>query len=771
MSQDYKEKEEKKNGHMMKISLVSLLIVLLAVIEMYEIINDPANMIVIGALGAFLLVSVYVEMLFIGKLIEKRAKEQEEAFDNVYRSEKASYLLMRKYFDQMDQKMENLGDVSNIPYKELIAAQKALAKAQINRNKQNTNALLISNDRMMQRLTSMQNDLDDILANTNKDEKAEFSLNETQPGFSEQDRTIILQGNKDVLEKQQEILHNMKEMESSLRKEIIESVNKAASIKSEQISIPQSQMEINEFNDDISPLDIDDDISILQPEMELNGLEDNISPLDVDKDIFVSQPDMELKGSEDIVSPLDIDENDSVLQPEMELNESDGFMSSLDINNEFSFDTDKKFQQSIQNSSESNLDRLLQQMNDAQSSPSNLQSIDDEQALAPIFEESELQPIEAEQELQPIESEFELQPIEAEQELQPIGSEPELQPIEAEQELQPIESESELQPIEAEQELQPIGSGPELQPIEAERELQPIEAEQELQPIGSEPELQPIEAEQELQPIESELELQPIEAEQKLQPIERESELQPIESEQELQPIEREPKFQPIEAEQESQPIERELELQPIESEIELPSITEEPLLQSKIGESELQSMTHETVLSSTESKPDISSADTNGFGNEITPDKLAAMVANLGTNINIEPDSEKTSVETAKSPFMAETLDPDIQKAVQQPSLQKSSSESTDEELEQIMKEMNIDNIPGDSLEDLDIDKILEIPLENDKSTSNQVMSSEEIAALIANTELLSDPAPAKNDDMMDLSDPSHVMSSDEIAALIANM
>jgi len=672
MSQDYKEKEEKKNGHMMKISLVSLLIVLLAVIEMYEIINDPANMIVIGALGAFLLVSVYVEMLFIGKLIEKRAKEQEEAFDNVYRSEKASYLLMRKYFDQMDQKMENLGDVSNIPYKELISAQKALAKAQINRNKQNTNALLISNDRMMQRLTSMQNDLDDILANTNKDEKAEFSLNETQPGFSEQDRTIILQGNKDVLEKQQEILHNMKEMESSLRNEIIESVNKAASIKSEQISIPQSQMDINEFNDDISPLDIDDDISILQPEMELNGLEDNISPLDVDKDIFVSQPDTELKESEDIVSPLDIDENDSVLQPEMELNESDGFMSSLDINNELSFDTDKKFQQSIQNSSESNLDRLLQQMNDAQSSPSNLQSIDDEQALAPIFEESELQPIEAEQELQP---------------------------------------------------------------------------------------------------IESELELQPIEAEQKLQPIEIESELQPIESEQELQPIEREPKFQPIEAEQESQPIERELELQPIESEIELPSITEEPLLQSKIGESELQSMTHETVLSSTESKPDISSADTNGFGNEITPDKLAAMVANLGTNINIEPDSEKTSVETAKSPFMAETLDPDIQKAVQQPSLQKSSSESTDEELEQIMKEMNIDNIPGDSLEDLDIDKILEIPLENDKSTSNQVMSSEEIAALIANTELLSDPAPAKNDDMMDLSDPSHVMSSDEIAALIANM
>ena len=124
MSQEYKEKTKKQNGQMIKISLVSLLIMLLFVIEMYEIINDPANMIVIGTLGVFLLVSVYVEMLFIGKLIEKRAKDQEEALDNVYRSEKASYLLIRKCFDQMENKMDNLGDLSNLPYKELIAAQK-----------------------------------------------------------------------------------------------------------------------------------------------------------------------------------------------------------------------------------------------------------------------------------------------------------------------------------------------------------------------------------------------------------------------------------------------------------------------------------------------------------------------------------------------------------------------------------------------------------------------------------------------------------------------
>ena len=151
--------------------------------------------------------------------------------------------------------------------------------------------------------------------------------------------------------------------------------------------------------------------------------------------------------------------------------------------------------------------------------------------------------------------------------------------------------------------------------------------------------------------------------------------------------------------------------------------------------------------------------------GQEITPDRLAAMVANLGNDMDFDsltPDEEKSS-------FMAETLDPVIQN-----SAQTTDSKSEDDELEKIMKDMNIDNLPDDSLEDLDIDKILEIPLDHEKTgttASNQVMSSEEIAALIANTELLSEPEPVKNDNLMDLSDPGHVMSSDEIAALIANM
>lgn len=658
MSQDNKEKVEKTKSQMVKISLVSLLIVLLFIIEMYEIINDPANLIVIGTLGAFLLVAVYVEMLFIGKLIEKKVQDQEEAFDNVYRSEKASYLLMRKYFDQMEQKMENFGDLSNIPYKELIAAQKALAKAQINRNKQNTNALLISNDRMMQRLTSIQNDITNILSNTNEIENK--GISEINPGLSEQDKAVFLEGNKDVLEKQQEILHNLKELESSLRNEILESANKVASMKSQQISVPQPQMQENE----------------------------------------------------DMIPPLDLDE-------------------------EFSFgdnQNDQTTEQILENSSESTLDRLLQQMNISDS---------------------------IEPDTQTIISEPELQPIEAEPELQPLTDEPELQPMIEESELQPIEAEPELQPIAEESELQPIATEPELQPIIEETELQPIIEEPELQSIEAEPELQPVLESSELI-AEPEMELQPMEKEQ--------PNALDVSGDNLFMP-ERKVSSTLTEADLDAMLPKSEPEYQQVMEQNGLGSFITEPELEPEIvDQPELN-----TVLNEADHEQEKEQAtETLNTSKEITPDRLAAMVANLGTDVQIEPELGPIDEESEVSPVMAETLGSIAQPAVQESSIQSDVSASNDEELEKIMKAMDIDDISEDSLEDLDIDKILEIPLENEKQgsdNSNQVMSSEEIAALIANTDLLSEPASVKDDDVMDLSDPRHVMSSDEIAALIANM
>ncbi len=220
---------------MTKISLLSLLVVALFMIEIYEIINDPANYIAIGVIGAFTLAAVYVESILIKRLSIEKSKEQEDSFQNVYRSEKAAYLLMRKYFDQFNNKMDSISEKAEIPSKELLSAQKALAKVQINRNKENADALLISNDRMLEKISRK---LD----------------NSGVADLSERYMSALAESNKDVLEKQQEILDGLKELENSLRNDILESANKLAALKPELHSDGLPGLETPELEPIVSEL-------------------------------------------------------------------------------------------------------------------------------------------------------------------------------------------------------------------------------------------------------------------------------------------------------------------------------------------------------------------------------------------------------------------------------------------------------------------------------------------------------------------------------------
>ncbi|MDE6969889.1 MAG: hypothetical protein K2P69_09035 [Eubacterium sp.] len=238
-------------------------------------------------------------------------------------------------------------------------------------------------------------------------------------------------------------------------------------------------------------------------------------------------------------------------------------------------------------------------------------------------------------------------------------------------------------------------------------------------------------------------------------------------NELELQSMVNEPELQSIINEPELQPVMPELPVQPMMDVTDSQTVAAEPEIQP-------MDKTESGKAEESESLKRSSISETLSAGQEITPDQLAAMVANLGTDMKIEPEPETESKDAAKGSFIAQTFEPSLEPVVQKESKQITEQKSADDDLEQIMKALDINDITESSLEDLDIDKILEIPVSNGKSEAgngNQVMSSEEIAALIANTELLSEPETSKNDDMMDLSDPGHVMSSDEIAALIANM
>ena len=811
MSQENKEKMRTKNSQMMKITLVSLLAVSLFLIEIYEIINDPANMVVIGSLGVFLLASVCAEMLLIRKQMEENAKGQDEAFDNVYRSEKAAYLLIRKYFDKMEQKMDSLSEPTDLPYKELIAAQKALAKAQINRGKQNTNALLISNDRLMQRINSIQNDVAKLSNNT---------------GLSEQDQAVFTEGNRQVLDKQQEILDGLKVLETSLRNEILESADKMASMKSQHMFVPQQQSQIQD-HEDIQPLDIDEDFS-LDHDVKPNASFENSSESDLDKLL------MQIDSEESFSAELDAAEP-SELPPEM---------ADLETTDEMDLSSIMPELGAIE---EPELSSVMPER-DAVEHPELSQAMPELSPIMPEFgavEEPELSPIMPElgaveePELSPIMPEVDAaEPSELPPVMPDLGTADEMDLSSMMPELGAIE-EPELSPA-----ISEIGTIEHPDSSHTKKELGAIDEavnSLEMPELGSidevinsleMPDLDTID-EQQLSSAMPEIDAQKISpvtpelgetGEQELPPIM--PEMGTIE-EAELSSVM--PELDAVDAETSSAAPEisamdeagisssmpelgaiEEPDLSSIVPELdvaELPQMTQEPDLASvdngadniesvmpqqtisnakpASSEAELQAMIDRlqtnTQPAAPKKKPNqvksvpepekvkpAAEPETKNDSREITPDRLAAMIANLGNEPILE---EPETVAEESEPLEVSSLQPDA-KSFTEPSSSQAQASVEDDELEKLMMAMDIDMDLGQSVEDMDIDKILEVPISEEKAQSNnQVMSSDEIAALIANTELLSDPEPVKNTDLPDLSDPSYVMSSDEIAALIANM
>ena len=822
MSQENKEKKFKDNGLMMKIAVTSLLTALLMMIEIYEIINDSANLIAIGSLGVFILVSVFSTALLIGRLNELKAKQQEEAFDNVLRSEKASYLLMRKYFDKMEQKMDSINENAGLPYKELVSAQKALAKAQINRNKQNTNALLMSNDRIMQKLSSFQKEL----ANQKNTAGQDVTFNPGElanvtAGLSEQDKAElkeslserVAESSKDILASQKEILSGIKEMEKSLRSEIAESASRAVSMKSQ-----------------LKPLDMEDEESLPQIQTESRQEFENSSESDLDNLLM----QMGEAGAEEPVL------GDIMGEPELSpIMDESGF--ALD--------------------SEPSLDSMLGEpelapMLDEPGLPSiagepELQPIADESGLPSMTGEPELAPMLDEPGLPSMLDEPELASIADEPGLSSLTNEPELASVMGEPVLPPIMGESEALPSIDESGLEPIAGGPELQPGIEEPGLPPIDGEPELSPILEEPAVSPMTGGPELAPMLDEPELPSMSGESELQSMLDEFEVSPVMEEYPSMPDEaaispmadepvsaqEESGIAPMTGEQELQSMLDEIEVSPMAGGPELAPIMDEPELSSMPGESELASAQENASAAAVGEEagmPEADSLTTPVMDDSMQPVEEAApvtaqepvsaavaaeeepsldsimeeaplpfidpaAVAAEGEADALKVYSDDDIVDTLdigdlepKNPAKTESdLDAMISKMGVTPKAEKTPSKPVSplslafqpprpapkkkagDEIEQIMKDMDIKDIMEEQVEDLDIDKILEMPMpgsKKDSSDTSQVMSSDEIAALIAKTELLSAPEP-KKDEMPDLSDPSYVMSSDEIAALIANM
>ena len=196
--QDKKQKKAK-----IQVIFLILISTLVLLADFYAIINYPKEYMLIAAITVIFMICLWGVISGFFSLSALKEDRREEQYDSIFKSEKASYLMLRKYFDEIEEKIEILQKESKIPTEDIINAQKGIAKVVINRNKENADAIMNSNEQLMETFEHLEN-----------------KLKESNDFIIENQKNVIYDNLKDIMEKQQVLSDSIKDMEIRLSQAI-----------------------------------------------------------------------------------------------------------------------------------------------------------------------------------------------------------------------------------------------------------------------------------------------------------------------------------------------------------------------------------------------------------------------------------------------------------------------------------------------------------------------------------------------------------------------
>ena len=204
----------------------SILIAVSMIGELYGLLNVSYGILMYVLLaGCAVILIISLSMFVNGIYKEQNLKNEQmrEYMDNVLKSEKASYLMMKKNFEQMENQLKSFQNSADVPVEDIINAQKGVAKVIINRNKENADALMNSNDQLMEQIGEfeavLRNNNEILLANR---EIIQALPQELTPPVEESPSPVDTGSDKEVMMKLQEFMTAMKDMELRLNTAILQ---------------------------------------------------------------------------------------------------------------------------------------------------------------------------------------------------------------------------------------------------------------------------------------------------------------------------------------------------------------------------------------------------------------------------------------------------------------------------------------------------------------------------------------------------------------------
>ena len=294
-----------------------LLFAFIFMAELYAIVNFPKMFIVLVVLAAADLICLYVAIRGVISVYETKYARREEQYESIFKSEKASYLMLKKYFEEISVKLAYMEEASKIPTEEIVNAQKGIAKVIIKRSHENTDALMNSYEQLIDRFDTFQKGMDGFgtVAGAYKDEilsACKDEISSVQKDGKEQEHSQ----DKEIAAKLQEIIIAMKDMELRLNQTIMNS--QKVVVSQPQVSVPVAtpvepqpapQNHVEE-----TPVEPEES---MEPEPEISpDLEENPEP-EILPDLEESlEPEISLEPEEDMEPEISLEPEED-MEPEI----------------------------------------------------------------------------------------------------------------------------------------------------------------------------------------------------------------------------------------------------------------------------------------------------------------------------------------------------------------------------------------------------------------------------------------------------------------------
>ena len=188
-------------------------------IDLYLVSKNTSKLMVVGIIAALILVWTGLLVTYIHRMKNEEKAHSDEQAEELLRTGKANYLMQKK----LAEKIDNIGEKDAVPADEIITAQKAIAKLMLARNKENTDALMHSNEQVIEKTLEVEEKLSE-----NSQQIMDMQKNQMDEKLQElmQSQKLVLDNLNAVKESlqsdMQDVLSNM--IHDTLEKELASAI-------------------------------------------------------------------------------------------------------------------------------------------------------------------------------------------------------------------------------------------------------------------------------------------------------------------------------------------------------------------------------------------------------------------------------------------------------------------------------------------------------------------------------------------------------------------